>query len=432
MNIVHVINMALRFDGRVAIITGAGNGIGREYALEFAKRGAKVVVNDLGVNRLGEGSSSRAADVVVEEIRALGGEAVASHDSVEQGDRIVKTALDAFGRVDILINNAGILKDSSFLKMTEAHWDPIVNVNLKGAFLLSRAAWGEMRKQKYGRIIYTSSGSGLYGNFGQANYAAAKMGLNGLSSTLAKEGGKYNINVNTIAPMAITRLTDDVMSPDVKELFPPYKIIPAVVWLCHESCSDSGQIFEIGGGLYTKVRLQRSKGLLITTDHGAEEVKAGWENVNDFSETDYPESNNDIIIKRFQMANKTSSGLDSTTIVRAVKGFAESGRLRDVFAEEKPVIHFEVKQESGEVDVYTLDMVSPSVMKGAFGVPSSVISVTENDFVGIAKRELTPSQAYEEGKLGLSGDISLAFKFLTELLPAVTPGVIMEFANARL
>merc|ERR1719189_3505196 len=194
----------IRYDGKVAIVTGAGNGLGREYALMLAKRGAKVVVNDLGGSVKGEGekAAKHAADAVVDEIKAAGGEAVANKDSVEHGEKMGKTAVDAFGTVDIVINNAGILRDISFQKMTERDWDLIMLVHLKGAFSVTRAAWNIMREKNYGRIVNTASSSGIYGSFGQANYATAKLGLHGFTQTLAKEGVKRNIRVNSIAPQA--------------------------------------------------------------------------------------------------------------------------------------------------------------------------------------------------------------------------------------
>src|SRR6185503_1409105 len=192
----------LRYDGKVVIITGAGNGLGRSHALLFGSRGAKVVVNDLGGGHTGEGKSSAAADKVVEEIKALGGEAVANYDSVENGDKIVKTAVDAFGTVDIVINNAGILRDVSFAKMTKEDWDIIQRVHLNGSFSVSYAAWPILREKGYGRIIMTTSAAGIYGNFGQANYSAAKLGILGLGQTLALEGRSKNIHVNTIVPIA--------------------------------------------------------------------------------------------------------------------------------------------------------------------------------------------------------------------------------------
>uniref|UniRef100_UPI0040388990 peroxisomal multifunctional enzyme type 2 n=1 Tax=Callospermophilus lateralis TaxID=76772 RepID=UPI0040388990 len=201
----------LRFDGRVVLVTGAGGGLGRAYALAFAERGALVVVNDLGGDFKGVGKGSLAADKVVEEIKRKGGKAVANYDSVEAGEKVVKTALDAFGRIDVVVNNAGILRDRSFSRISDEDWDIIQRVHLRGSFQVTRAAWDHMKKQKYGRIIMTSSASGIYGNFGQANYSAAKLGILGLANTLAIEGRKNNIHCNTIAPNAGSRMTQTVM-----------------------------------------------------------------------------------------------------------------------------------------------------------------------------------------------------------------------------
>ncbi|MBU3915928.1 SDR family NAD(P)-dependent oxidoreductase, partial [bacterium] len=210
----------INYNGRVAIVTGAGQGIGRMYALELGKRGAKVVVNDLGGARDGAGSNQSAADKVVDEIKAAGGKAVANYDSVatmEGGENIVKTAVDAYGKVDILINNAGILRDKSFLKMTEEEWDLVIAVHLKGSFCVTQPAVKLMKEKNYGRIIFTSSTSGLYGNFGQTNYGAAKLGVVGIMNTLKLETGKYNIKVNTIAPTAWSRMTNDLFPPEFEK-----------------------------------------------------------------------------------------------------------------------------------------------------------------------------------------------------------------------
>ncbi|KAI8882406.1 NAD(P)-binding protein [Backusella circina FSU 941] len=196
----------IRYDGKVAIVTGAGGGLGKAYALYFSRRGASVVVNDLGVSNKGDGSSTKAADVVVDEILKQGGKAVANYNSVEEGAKIVDTALKAFGRIDIVINNAGILRDKSFARMSDSDWDLIQAVHVKGSYAVTKAAWPHMKKQKYGRIIMTASAAGLYGNFGQANYSAAKLALASFSASLAKEGIKDNIHCNTIAPMAASRM----------------------------------------------------------------------------------------------------------------------------------------------------------------------------------------------------------------------------------
>ena len=281
---------ALRFEGRVAIVTGAGGGLGRAYALLLAAHGAKVVVNDLGGSMHGEGNDTTPADKVVTTIQEAGGQAVASYDSVEDGERIVQTALDTYGRIDIVINNAGILRDTSFHKMTLEDWQKVYQVHLYGSFRVTHAAWPYLREQRYGRVIMTSSTSGIYGNFGQANYSAAKLGLYGLANTLAIEGKKRNIHVNTIAPTAGSRLTETVLPADlVKGLKPDY-VAPLVVYLCHESCTETGGIYEVGAGWMARLRWQRSKGAFFPLSESltAEKIAATWPTIHDFTEADTP------------------------------------------------------------------------------------------------------------------------------------------------
>jgi NAD(P)-dependent dehydrogenase (short-subunit alcohol dehydrogenase family) len=245
----------LGFDGKVAIITGAGGGLGRSHALELSKRGALVVVNDLGGSVDGQGGSHTAAQKVVDEIKAAGGEAVANYDSVatpEGGQAIVQTAIDSFGRVDIIINNAGILRDTSFKNMTKEQLEPVLDVHLKGAFYVTQPAWQLMRDQGYGRIVNTSSGAGVFGNFGQANYGAAKMGLVGLTRVLAVEGAKNNIKVNAIAPVAKTRMTEELLGPVADKLGPEF-VTPLVTYLVHESVPVSGEVYSVGGGRVARV-----------------------------------------------------------------------------------------------------------------------------------------------------------------------------------
>jgi len=222
------------FSGRVAIVTGAGAGLGKDYAVELAKRGAKVVVNDLGGTRDGTGSGDTAASQVVDEIKAQGGEAVPNFDSVataEGGENIVKTALDAYGKIDILINNAGILRDKSFAKMSEQEWDAVLAVHLKGTFNVTKPAFINMKENKCGRILMTSSGSGMFGNFGQANYASAKAGMAGLVNVLKIEGAKYGIKTNMLLPSAGTRMTEDVMPPEMFDKLKVENITPGVLYL---------------------------------------------------------------------------------------------------------------------------------------------------------------------------------------------------------
>ncbi len=261
----------IRFDGRVAIVTGAGGGLGRTHALLLASRGAKVVVNDLGGAFDGTGAGTTMAEKVAEEIRSAGGEAVPNYDGVdtwEGGQGIVKTALDAFGKVDILINNAGILRDKSFMKMEEEDIDKVLSVHLKGAFNVTKAAFPVMRENNYGRIVMTTSATGLYGNFGQANYGAAKLGLVGFMNTLKIEGARYNILVNTIAPIAGTRMTATVMPPDMVEKLKPDYVSPIVAYMCSEECTDSGIIFVAGAGYFSRAVMVEGPGVTLKATEG--------------------------------------------------------------------------------------------------------------------------------------------------------------------
>ncbi len=279
----------INFKGKVAIVTGAGAGLGKTYALELAKRGCKVVVNDLGGSRDGSGASHGPAQVVVDEIKKAGGDAAPNYDNVatiEGGQGIVKTAVDAFGKVDIVINNAGILRDKSFLKMEPELWDLVVAVHLRGAYCVTQPAFAIMKEQNYGRVVLTTSGAGLYGNFGQTNYAAAKMGLIGLMNALKIEGAKYNVKVNTIAPVAASRLTEDVMPPEFFAKLKPEFITPLVTYLASEENQDSGYIFNCGMGWYSRSAIVMGNGALIgdgSRDIKAEEIRDSWKKITDLS-----------------------------------------------------------------------------------------------------------------------------------------------------
>jgi NAD(P)-dependent dehydrogenase (short-subunit alcohol dehydrogenase family) len=249
---VEIEKMSIRFDGKVAIVTGAGAGLGRQHAFALAARGAKVVVNDFGGSRDGSGSSTAAARAVVDEIRAAGGTAVANGANVAdygQVEAMVTQTLAEFGRADILVNNAGILRDKSFAKMEPADFKAVVDVHLTGAFNCSKAVWAVMREQEYGRIVMTTSAAGLYGNFGQANYGAAKMGMIGLVNVLHVEGAKSNIKVNAIAPIAATRMTEDLLPQKALDALRPERVTPGVLYLCSDE-APSRMILSAGGGLF--------------------------------------------------------------------------------------------------------------------------------------------------------------------------------------
>ncbi|MEO7113338.1 MAG: SDR family NAD(P)-dependent oxidoreductase [Polyangiaceae bacterium] len=280
----------LRFDGKVVIVTGAGNGLGRSHALLFGSRGAKVIVNDLGGGHTGGGKSSAAADKVVEEIKAAGGEAVANYDSVEDGDKIVQSALDNFKRIDVVINNAGILRDVSFPKMTQEDWDLIYRVHVLGAFKVTHAAWPHLRDQGYGRVIFTASAAGIYGNFGQTNYAMAKLGVVGMAQTLALEGVKKNIRVNAIAPIAGSRMTETVLPKEILESLKPELVTPLVAYLAHESCEETGSLFEVGGGFFAKLRWERAEGKTFRLGRAVspEAVKSAFSEITSFEKSTHP------------------------------------------------------------------------------------------------------------------------------------------------
>ncbi|MCY7298583.1 MAG: SDR family oxidoreductase [Ilumatobacteraceae bacterium] len=273
----------LGYDGKVVIITGAGGGLGRQHALLLASRGALVVINDLGGSIDGSGSDKGAAEHVVDEIKAAGGEAVADTNSVatpEGGAAIVQTAIDAYGKVDVVINNAGILRDKSFHNMTPELLNPVLDVHLKGAFYVTQPAWVVMREQGYGRIVSTSSAAGVFGNFGQTNYGAAKMGLVGFTRVLATEGTKYNIKANAIAPLALTRMTENLMGGAFGDKLAPGLVSPLVAYLAHEDCPVNGQLFSVGGGRVAHVFIGETQGY-FKEDLGLEDVRDNWATITE-------------------------------------------------------------------------------------------------------------------------------------------------------
>jgi len=273
----------IRFDDRVAIITGAGGGLGKTYALEFAKRGAKVVVNDLGGATDGSGGGSSMADQVVKEITEAGGTAVANYDSVatpEGGEGVVQTAIDNFGKVDVVVNNAGILRDKSFVKLSPAELEIVLDVHLKGAFYVSQPAFRNMKENGYGRFVFTASAAGIFGNFGQSNYGAAKMGLVGLSNVLAIEGKKAGIQSNVIAPIALTRLTEDLLGA-MAEHISPECVTPLVTYLASEACEQTHEIYSVGGGGFSRIFIGLTPGYFAGkgTEVSAEDILANLDQI---------------------------------------------------------------------------------------------------------------------------------------------------------
>lgn len=277
--------MSIQFNDQVAIVTGAGRGLGRTHALELARRGAKILVNDFGGKLDGQGTSSTAAEEVVEEIKAAGGEAKVDSGSVSSAadaEAMVKRAVDAWGRVDILINNAGILRDKSFIKLSLEDFKEVLDVHLLGSFYCTKAAWPFMREQAYGRIVMTSSPTGLFGNFGQANYGAAKLGLVGLMNTLKIEGAKYNIRTNAIAPVASTRMTENLLPQKVWDKMKPELVTSGVVYLCSDQ-APNGVVLQAAGGVFSVAAIVENKGIDLGREATAEEVAEHFEQITDLA-----------------------------------------------------------------------------------------------------------------------------------------------------
>lgn len=278
--------MTISFKDKVVIVTGAGGGLGRSHSLEFAKRGAKVVVNDLGGSVDGSGGSSDAANNVVKEITEAGGVAIPNGSSVTDDDGVknmVDQTMDEFGRIDILINNAGILRDRSFTKMTMEDFTLVTDIHLMGSVKPTKMVWEIMKEQNYGRILVTTSSTGLYGNFGQSNYGAAKLGVVGFVNTLKLEGQKYNINCNVLCPVAYTRMTENLMPPEAEQLLTPGSVTPAVIYLSSEN-GPTGTILCAGAGVYSVAKIMESEGENLGLEASAEDLEKNWDKISDFSE----------------------------------------------------------------------------------------------------------------------------------------------------
>lgn len=389
----------LRFDERVVIVTGAGNGLGKSHALAFAARGAKVLVNDLGGAVDGTGGDQKAADAVVAEIRAAGGTAEADYHSVTEGEAIVQAALGHWGRIDVVVNNAGILRDVSFHKMSEAEWDAVYDVHLKGAFAVTHAAWPHMRDAQYGRVIFTSSAAGLYGNFGQANYGAAKLAQVGMMNTLAVEGRKRNIFVNAIAPVAKSRMTEDLLPPMMLAALEPERVTPLVVLLAHEESEETGGVFELGGGFVSKLRWERSEGMSYRLGRAItpESLRDDWDALTDFaSGATHPQNIQEALAPIATIATKGPSlGANKYIDADAAHGYAFSESSFTYDKHDLALYATTVGAGTDPVDSKELQYVFESHAKGFRAVPSFAVIPALNEFFDRAEKgEKAPGLKY--------------------------------------
>ncbi|KAG3118607.1 hypothetical protein PI124_g5117 [Phytophthora idaei] len=395
---------------QVAIVTGAGRGLGRAWAQALAARGVRVVVND------NDADHSLVNDVV-QSIRSRGGVAVGDHHSVTDGAEIVKTAMDNFKRVDILINNATVIRDGSFRKMTKENWDDVYRSSLLGTFIVTQAVWPIMRQQKYGRILNCVSGAGLYGNFGQVNYAAMKMGLVGFTVALNREGIKYNIAVNAVSPVAGTRLTQPVWPEDVYAKLTSELTSPVIVHLCHPSCKDNGELFELGGGWVGALRLQRTHGVGFPTDpiqFTPELVAEQWRDVVDFSRVTHPTSTQDSFEP---MMRNVTAPPKSLTTSRSSECAEVFDRLRTTLQEKGQALS---KQISGVLEwhinkeIWTITLLNGkgTLLEGRNSrlTPDLQIHMDEQDFLDLAAGRLRLQQALIRKKLRLQGNLKMAMK----------------------
>ncbi len=406
----------MRFDNRVAIVTGAGAGLGRAYALALARSGARVVVNDLGGARDGTGKGAKSpADQVVEEIKRAGGEAVANYDNVataEGGENIVRAALDAFGRVDILINNAGILRDKSFLKMAPENWKAVLDVHLNGAYFVTRPAMAAMKDNGYGRIVLTTSAAGLYGNFGQTNYSAAKTGLVGLMNTLKLEGIKYNIHVNTVAPIAASRLTEDVMPPDLLEKSKPEFVVPLVMVLCSQACQESGGIFNCGMGYYNRAAVLTGPAVQLGDRDNPptpEMIHQNWGKINAIDGAqEFKEANSAIFAliapPRTEPVEAAAAAAGPGSVAAIFENMPKTFKA-DAAAGVDVVFQFNISGAGGGDWHSVIKDSSCTIEAGVHPKPACTLKMADADFLAMMGGALPAMQAYTSGKLKIEGDI---------------------------
>ena len=408
---------AINFSDRVAIVTGAGAGLGRAYALELARRGAKVVVNDLGGAADGAGGSASAADKVVAEIQAAGGEAIANYDSVatpEGGAAVVRAALDAWGRVDVLINNAGILRDKSLLKMEPENWDAVIDVHLNGAYYVTRPAFQAMKEAGYGRILFTTSAAGLYGNFGQTNYSAAKLGLVGFMNTLKLEGERYGVKVNTISPVAGTRLTEGILPPDMFAKLKPEFVAALALYLVSEQCPVTGGIYNAGMGYFNRAAMVTGSGAVPGqpgVPPSAEAVAAAMDKIKDLQGgEEYPDANAALgpMIEALDPSSRAAAAAAPPAAGGGVAGvFAAMPQAfqADAAAGVNVVFGFEISGVDGGQWHAVIKDQQCTVAKGPHDAPTTTIKMGDQDFLAMINGQLNPMTAYTSGKLKIGGDL---------------------------
>ncbi|OQY48045.1 MAG: short-chain dehydrogenase [Desulfobacteraceae bacterium 4572_87] len=407
----------IHFDGRVAVVTGAGAGLGRAYALELARRGAKVLVNDLGGTQDGTGKSASAADNVVKEIVDAGGEATSNYDSVttpEGGENIVNQAVKTWGRVDILINNAGILRDKTLAKMAPAMWDAVLDVHLKGAYNVTRPAFLKMREQRYGRVVLTTSAAGLYGNFGQTNYSAAKLGLVGFMNTLKIEGERAGIKVNTVAPIAGTRMTEEVLPPDLFEKLKPEFVTPLVLYLASEQCPVTGTVYNAGGGYYNRVAVLTGQGKAVGDGKlppTPEQVAGAMKEIKSMADAqEFQDATRALtpMLDAFDPAKATPKGegeKDGGLTVTAVFEQMPEAFQADAAAGVDVIFQFNILGPGGGEWHAEIQDGTCGVAEGRHEQPTTTIKMNDEDFIALMSGKLNPMSAFTSGKLKIEGDI---------------------------
>ena len=432
----------LTFENRVVVITGAARGLGLEHARYFASRKAKLFLNDVdkenGVNLI---------DAVAESIRKQYGVEVATdNNSVEEGHKIIENAVNVFKRIDVLVNNAGQLIDRGMSKITQQDFDNIIRVHLKGAFRCTLAAWPYFRKQKYGRIINTSSAAGLFGNFGQTAYSSAKAGILGMTMALAKEGENLNIKVNAIAPLADTRMTQGVIPDDLIVSIPAKLVSPLVTLLAHEECPENGQIFEIGGGWIAKLRWERTEGGNFPLTFTPEMLKENWEKVTDFSrKCDYSTSGSDSIERMFNNFEFQTKGkqpepqnegvVDSKTIYRLMKVYVEEGKADKAIKKCNSIYQFVITENESENIAFQFWVsVKPENQSAGEGVhksPDATFTISNKHFFDVCIGKLNPQVAFTKKMMKIKGNFKKATAFTPDLFPQPTKENVEKYLKGK-